>query len=180
MNSFRTETFNISESGRIESFFIQGGLRWQSITLLTNSTLKIRKLGLRPSVQVSETTGDIRGGFSTSKDIYGKVWDLGVRAVQAACVEAESQPSTWEVIREGAFIRGQYPAVSAKGNNFSMYTLEFHTKITAGGTGWRVSGGANGGYGAYFVLTSSGPELESQSIYESKGCWKQCEGHYTA
>ena len=31
MISFRTETFNITATGKTESFFIQGGQRWQSI-----------------------------------------------------------------------------------------------------------------------------------------------------
>ncbi|KAJ5618316.1 hypothetical protein N7528_006959 [Penicillium herquei] len=162
-NSFRTETFNVSKAGKIEAFLLQGGLRWQSITLLDNSTLTITNLGLRPSVVIHETQ-DLRGSFSTSNDGYQDVWDLGARAVQAACYDAGSQPSTWQITQDGAFIPGQYPAVSAKGNGFSNYTLEFQTKITTGGTGWRVAGGANGGYGAYFVLTSNGPVLQNSNI----------------
>ena len=160
MNSFRSETFNITEAGKTESFFLQGGLRWQSIVLLSGSSVKIRAAGIRPSVDVKDPN-DLPGSFSTSKDIYQEVWGLGARAVQAACVDIGSQPSTWEVSDKGAFIRGQQPAVSVKGMDFSMYTLEFSTKITAGATGWRVAAGVNGGYGAYFVLTSDGPKLQS-------------------
>ena len=65
------------------------------------------------------------------------------------------------VTDQGSFFRGQYPAVSGKGWIFDMYTLEFLTRITSGGTGWRVAGGANEGYAAYFVLTSSTPGLDS-------------------
>jgi hypothetical protein len=39
--------------------------------------------------------------------------------------------------------------------------MSFSTKITRGGTGWRVAAGPNGGYGAYFVLTSNGPQYLS-------------------
>ncbi|KAJ5729584.1 uncharacterized protein N7483_004092 [Penicillium malachiteum] len=144
-NSFRTETFNITSAGKSEALLLQGGLRWQSITLLDNYTLTITNAGLRPSVIIN-VTQDLRGSFSTSNDGYQEVWDLGARAVQAACYDAGSQPSTWQITQDGAFIPGQYPAVSAKGNGFSNYTLEFQTKITTGGTGWRVAGGANGGY----------------------------------
>ncbi|KAJ5703137.1 hypothetical protein N7488_010685 [Penicillium malachiteum] len=162
-NSFRTETFNVSKAGEFEALLLQGGLRWQSITLLDNSTLTITNVGLRPSVVINDTQ-DLRGSFSTSNGGYQDVWDLGARAVQAACYDAGSQPSTWQITQDGAFVPGQYPAVSAKGNGFSNYTLEFQTKIITGGTGWRIADGANGGYGAYFVLTSFGPVLQNSNI----------------
>ncbi|CAI7634564.1 unnamed protein product [Penicillium pancosmium] len=163
MNSFRHETFNISHSGTTESYFIQGGLRWQSITLIGDTPITIRKAGLRPSVNITDPES-LPGSFSASKDIYQQVWNLGGRAVQAACVEKYSQPSTWDISDQGAFIRGQFPAVSALGNGFGNYTLEFRTKISTGGTGWRVAGGANGGYGPYFVLSSNQKELISPNI----------------
>lgn len=163
MNSFRTETFNITDSGKTQSFFLQGGLRWQSITLIGNTPITIRNVGLKPSVSISDPES-LPGSFSTSEYMYEQVWNLGARAVEAACVDARSQPSTWEMSDEGALIRGQYPAVSALATSFSNYTLEFSTKITAGGTGWRVAGGANGGYGAYFVLTSNKEGLTSTNI----------------
>ncbi|KAJ5732287.1 hypothetical protein N7493_003768 [Penicillium malachiteum] len=162
-NSFRTETFNVSKAGKIEALLLQGGLRWQSITLLDDSTLTITNVGLRPSVVIKDTQ-DLRGSFSTSNDGYQDVGHLGARAVQAACYDARSQPSTLQITHDGVFIQGQHPAVSAKGNGFSNYTLEFQTKITTGGTGWRVAGGANGGYGAYFFLTSNGPVLQNSNI----------------
>lgn len=160
MNSFRTETFNITTAGRTESFFIQGGQRWQTITLLSNTSVSIRNIGFRASVNI-KPSDQLVGAFSASKDSYDGLWDLGARAVQAACVEANSQPSTWEISNEGALIRGQYPGVSARGIGYSNYTMSFTTKITKGGTGWRVSAGANSGYGAYFVLTSNGPQYLS-------------------
>lgn len=162
-NSFRTETFNISQSGKTESSLLQGGLRWQSITLLGNLSLTISDIGLRPSVPINATS-DLPGSFSTSNQSYEAVWGLGARAAQASCFEANTQPSTWVISDDGAFIQGQFPAVSALAATWSNYTLEFQTKITTGGTGWRVAGGANGGNGAYFVLTSSGPALESFNI----------------
>lgn len=159
-NSFRAETFNITGVGKTESSLLQGGLRWQSITVLGNSSLTISDIGLRPTVSINATT-DLSGSFSASNDSYQAVWGLGARAAQASCFEANTQPSTWVITDDGAFIQGQFPAVSALAATWSNYTLEFQTKITTGGTGWRVAGGANGGYGAYFVLTSNGPALES-------------------
>ncbi|CZR61468.1 uncharacterized protein PAC_11364 [Phialocephala subalpina] len=160
MNSFRTETFNITTAGTTESFFIQGGQRWQTVTLLSNTSVTIASVGFKASVDI-EPLDNLVGKFSSSSDVYDGLWGLGARAVQASCVEANSQPSTWEISNDGALIRGQYPGVSAKGTNYGDYTMSFSTKITRGGSGWRVAAGPNGGYGAYFVLTSDGPQLLS-------------------
>lgn len=160
MNSFRTETFNISGTGRTESFLLQGGLRWQTISLLTNDSITIDQIGLQPSVDI-QPTSELLGAFNASSDVLNGVWSLGARAVQAACVEAQSQPSTWEVTPNGTLIRGQYPAQSSKGVIFGNYTLEFSTQILQGGTGWKVADGISGGYGPYFIVTSGGPQLAS-------------------
>lgn len=175
MNSFRTETFNISGStltesselfnvsssggsGMTESFFLQGGQRWQSVTLLSNDSITISAIGFRPSVTVLPVSS-LTGAFSASDDSLDEIWNLGSRAVQVACVDANTQPSTWELSDNGALVRGQYPVTSALGEDYDSYTLTFFTKIVRGGTGWRVAGGANGGYGAYFVLTSNATQL---------------------
>ncbi|TKA79701.1 hypothetical protein B0A49_01457 [Cryomyces minteri] len=158
VNSFRTETFNISQAGRTESFFLQGGQRWQTITLLTNTSVTIKSAGFRPSVDIKPASS-LPGAFSASIEDYTGFWDLGPRALQAACVEKNSQPSTWEVTSHGALIRGQYTAQSAKGITFGNYTMASSTKIVSGGTGWRVAIGANGGYGPYFLVTTGGPQL---------------------
>jgi hypothetical protein len=160
MNSFRTETFNITSSGVTESFFIQGGQRWQTVTLLSNTSVTISNVGFRPSVDI-KPTDNLVGSFSASNDVYDGVWGLGARAVQAACVEVNSQPSTWEISEDGALIHGQYPGVSALGLSYDDYSMSFSTKITRGGTGWRVAAGPNAGYGAYFVLTSDSPQYLS-------------------
>lgn len=157
MNSFRTETFNITSPGMTESFFIQGGQRWQTVTLLSNTSVTISNVGFRPSVDI-KPADNLVGSFSASNEGYDGLWGLGARAVQAACVDVNSQPSTWEISKDGALIRGQYPGVSALGLSYGDYTMSFTTKITRGGTGWRVAAGPNAGYGAYFVLTSDSPQ----------------------
>jgi hypothetical protein len=101
MNSFRTETFNITDAGQIESFLLQGGQRWQSITLLTNTSITFSGVGFRATVGIQDV-GSLTGAFSASNSSYQDVWNLGARAVQAACVEANSQPSTWELTSDGA------------------------------------------------------------------------------
>lgn len=155
-NSFRTETFNLTKPGRVESFFVQGGQRWETVRLVTNSTVTFNAVGFNSTaehVAKNETVGQ----FSSSNGLYDRIWDLGARVVQVACVDAGNAPSTWEITDDGAFIRGQQTAQSANGTTLGNYTLSFATKIVRGGTGWRVASSTTPG-GAVFYLTSSYPE----------------------
>lgn len=152
--SFRAETFEIKQSGYLESFFVQGGQRWQSMRLLTNDSVTIERVGFRAtSAHTSED--QLPGHMKTENSTYNKVFNLGGRVVQEACVDAGNAPSTWEITNEGALVRGQASAQSAQGILLAAanYTLEFATKIKRGGTGWRVGSGSNP-YGPYFVLTT--------------------------
>lgn len=164
MNSFRTETFNITQPGQIQSYFLQGGQRWMSVTLLTGASVTIRAAGFEASVSVIEPE-NLPGTFSSSNSTFDAVWGLGARAVQAACIDEGSQTSLWDISSEGAYIRGQYPAVTSKStSDWNLYTLEFSTKIDSGGTGWKMVTGPSSGYGAYFVLTSNTAGLASAAL----------------
>lgn len=154
-NTFRTETFEVKEPGTLKSFFLQGGLRWQTIRLLTNGSVTFSSIGLRTSTPII-ANDHLPGSFNSSNEIYNEIWGLGAKAVQAACVDKGTLRSTWEVTHDGALIRGQQTAQSFKGVAYSNYTMSFMTKIVRGGTGWKVASSVNG-HGPYFVLTSSYP-----------------------
>jgi hypothetical protein len=157
-NTWRVETFNITDVGYTESFFVQGGQRWQTIRLLTNNSLTFKRVGFR-STSEHEELDQQPGHMDTNNDVYNRIFDLGGRVVQVACVDAGNAPSTWEITDEGAIIRGQASAQSSTGTliGAANYTMEFHTKIVRGGTGWRVASAIQP-LGPYFVLTSNYPE----------------------
>lgn len=155
-NTFRVETLNITETGYVESYFVQGGQRWQTARLVTNGTVTIDGVGIRltsPNIDADELPGHL----SVNNEVYDRVFDLGGRVVQAACVDAGNAPSTWEITKAGAYIRGQATAQSSLGTSASNYTLEFDVKIVRGGAGWRVASAIQP-LGPYFVLTSEYPE----------------------
>ncbi|KAF2146983.1 glycoside hydrolase family 78 protein, partial [Aplosporella prunicola CBS 121167] len=155
-NTFRIETFDVSSTGRQQSFFIQGGQRWQALKLLSEERLTICGVGFASGNDI-RAPEDLPGQFESSNDMYNKVWALGVRSTQLSCIAKGTAPSTWKITEDGAFIRGQAPAQSTLGTSFSNYTLTFSTKIARGGVGWRAAAGLKG-YGPYFVLTSEYPE----------------------
>lgn len=156
-NTFRVETFNVTEPRDVQSFFIQGGLRWQSLRLLNSqSTIQVCRVGV---ISANDRTAvdALPGHFECSNPAYNEIWALGPRTVQQACISKHSAPSTWEVTKDdGVYLRGQQPAQSVKGASFANYTMTFRSKIVRGGTGWKIASGV-GGYGPYFVLTSEYP-----------------------
>ena len=155
MNSYRTETFNITDLGHFQSYFIQGGLRWMTVTLVTGDSLSISNAGIEGSFTYQDPS-TLPGTFHASDTTFDEVWDLGARAVQASCFDAGTQNSTWDITPDGALIRYQQPPVSANGSSWDTYTLEFTTKIVSGGVGWKFAS-SQGSYGAYAVLTSNVP-----------------------
>ncbi|PWY93095.1 Six-hairpin glycosidase [Aspergillus sclerotioniger CBS 115572] len=154
-NTFRVETFNVTSTGKVESFFIQGGLRWQNLLLLTEGSVRICQAGIR-SGNDRTPVNELPGFFESSNNLYNEIWALGPRTVQQACIASNTAPSTWEVTSDGVYLRGQQPAQSVIGASFANYTMDFHTKIVRGGTGWKVAAGV-GGFGPYFVLASEYP-----------------------
>jgi hypothetical protein len=155
MNTFRTETFNVTGPGRFQANLLQGGQRWQTVTLLTNESISFSEVGFVPTVKILPTDG-LPGSFTSSKSSYAEIWGLGARVVQAACFDEGSQPATWNITEDGALIPGQQPANSPLGYSLEDYTLSFMTKIVRGGTGWRVLS-ADLRSGPYFVITSNYP-----------------------
>jgi len=123
-NSFRVETFKVTETGYIESFFVQGGQRWQTARLITNGSVTIDHLGFRATSSNLDAEM-LPGRLQTSDKTLNLVLDLGGRVAQVACVDAGNAPSTWEITKEGAYIRGQTSAQSSLGVDAVNYTLEF-------------------------------------------------------
>jgi hypothetical protein len=155
-NTFRVETFNVTDTGYIESFFVQGGQRWQTARLITNGSVTIDHLGFRATSSNLDPEG-LPGRLETSDKTLNRVLDLGGRVAQVTCVDAGNAPSTWEITEEGAYIRGQTSAQSSLGVEAVNYTLEFDVRIARGGAGWRIAS-AMQPLGPYFVLTSEYPE----------------------
>lgn len=156
-NTFRVETFNVTEADRVESFFQQGGLRWQRLRLLNDDrNVTICGVGIRSFNDRTDVT-ELPGYFESSNPLYNEIWKLGARTVQQACIEKGTAPTTWELTADGVLLRGQQSAQSALGAGFANYTMSFKTKIVRGGTGWRVAT-SPASFGPSFLLTSEYPE----------------------
>jgi hypothetical protein len=136
-NSYRVETFQVTEQGYFEAFLLQGGQRWQSIRLLTQGTIHFSSVGFIPSVSILDID-DIPGKFNCDDDVLNKVWRLGAKASTMSCIEQNSQKAMWKVDLAGTFMHGMRSGLSVKGASLKDYSLEFDARIERGGIGWVV------------------------------------------
>lgn len=137
-NSFRVETFNITQPGCYKSRFVQGGQRWQALRLLTDSFVTIRNVGLESTINTVEVR-DLPGAFSCSDNILNDIWKLGARATIDSCLGKSTQPAVWQIDpNNGAYVANQRPAMTIEGHSFANYTLEFDAFIDRGGLWWAV------------------------------------------
>ncbi|KAI5477313.1 Six-hairpin glycosidase [Pseudohyphozyma bogoriensis] len=158
-NTFRVETFNITQTGSTSSYFIQGSQRWVSIKLLAGPGLAFSSLGFRATSD--HTPLDlISGSFNSSSTLLDRIWSLGPTAVHVSCVKNGTQTATWERAGDsGVLVRGQKPGRTYKLVDklpTTMYNLTFQTKIARGGAGWQVDAGL-GGQGIWMFLTGNLP-----------------------
>lgn len=58
--TFRVETFNITQTGDLSGYFIQGSQRWQSIKLISGKKLVIQRAGFISSVDRSPVCDQFR------------------------------------------------------------------------------------------------------------------------
>lgn len=74
-NTYRVETFEITEPGDISSFLLQGGQRWQSIRLITDGEIGFESAGFVPSVPVVDID-DLPGSFSCDDEDLNEIWKV--------------------------------------------------------------------------------------------------------
>lgn len=138
-NSFRAETFNVTGTGRLVAPLLQGGQRWQSITLLTGGSISFDSVGLEATVDTTPVD-ELPGAFESSDETFNEAWKLGALAASTACVEKGSQGAVWEVDPEkGALVQSTKPSITLEATGFADYTLDFETNIARSGVWWSVA-----------------------------------------
>lgn len=138
-NSFRAETFNVTDTGRLVAPLLQGGQRWQSITLLTGGSISFDSVGFEATVDTTPVD-ELPGAFESSDDTFNEAWKLGALAASTACVEKGSQGAVWEVDFDmGALVQSTKPSITLGATGFADYKLDFETNIARGGVWWSVA-----------------------------------------
>jgi hypothetical protein len=74
-NTYRVETFQINQTGRLQAYLLQGGQRWESIRLLTGGQVTFSSAGLIATIPVTDVDS-LPGGFASSDESLNEIWKV--------------------------------------------------------------------------------------------------------
>ena len=164
----RVNAYSILNPGLIVARLIQGGQRFQAITLTAPGTISLRRVGFRPSFFPSQKTdpestensprrgtdsrrtSNNQGFFRCSDSALTEIWNLGAYALDTNLVPAGSLPPTFTSTPEGLNVKGSTFCVYEKGVTWSNYTVTFDVQIVSNEIGWMVN--TDSVFGYRFVL----------------------------
>lgn len=153
----RSDSYTVTGTGTITNRYVQGGERYEELTLTSVGSLTLSALGVTYIADRTQAAG-YAGYFDSSSDQLNKIWYDGAYTAQIDSVPTGSLPGTWQSTG------GALDAVGSSGNNgagvlnqgtsWGDYTTTFQTEIVANQSGWIVRGqDAIDGYA--FILNDS-------------------------
>ncbi|HWU59479.1 MAG TPA: alpha-L-rhamnosidase C-terminal domain-containing protein, partial [Microbacteriaceae bacterium] len=149
----RTDTFAVSGPGTFTSTTVQGGQRYEVITLTTPGSVTLTRVGV--NYIADRTTADgYAGHFESSSDLLNRIWYDGAYTVQLDSVPTSSLPGAWTI--GGGALSAHEGGVGLlnEGSGWTDYTMSFDAAIEKNQVGWMVRGqDANNGY--LFILNSN-------------------------
>ncbi|KAH0346428.1 glycoside hydrolase family 78 protein, partial [Aureobasidium melanogenum] len=136
-NTYRVQHYNISASNMTHTDrLLQGGVRWQMLTLASAGDLVLSDVGMVPSYYTAKP----QGSFECSNAKWTDVWDTGARTLALSMVAAESIPELWQILPEGAFIESAAPQPYAglQAQSLTSYEMVFDVRPVLGGFSFKV------------------------------------------
>ncbi|TIA55360.1 glycoside hydrolase family 78 protein [Aureobasidium pullulans] len=136
-NTYRAQHYNISASNSTHtSRLLQGGVRWQILTLSSPGELILSEVGIIPSYYTPRP----RASFDCSNRNWTNIWRAGAQTVALSMIAAQSIPDFWQISSEGAFIESAAPQPYAglQAQALTSYQMNFMVKPITGGFSFKV------------------------------------------
>lgn len=152
----RSDSYVVTAPGTITNRAVQGGERYEIITLTSPGTLTLTAAGIHYIADRTQASG-YQGHFLSSSDELNRIWYDGVYTAQLNSVPNGSLPGAF-TIKGGALdaygVSDNYGVgLLRQGASWSDYTTTFDTNIVANQAGWVVRGqGPGDGY--LFILNA--------------------------
>lgn len=150
----RHDTYPVSAPGTITARYVQGGERYEEITLTSPGTLTLADAGVH---YIADRTGadGYQGYFVSSSDQLNRIWYDGAYTDQLDSAPTGSLPGNWTVTGGALDDFGGDVGLLKQGALWGDYTTTFDTNIVTNQAGWVVRGqDADNGY--VFILNAAG------------------------
>jgi alpha-L-rhamnosidase len=142
----RVDDLTVASPGRLTTGLIQGGERYERITLVTPGTVALSSIGIHFTA-VRATASDYRGWFASSSPELDRIWYDGAYTTQLDELPAATVPPVWVVSAGALEARGGSVGVLGQGHSWTDYTMSFDTRVVDTDTGWVVrASSASSGY----------------------------------
>ena len=135
---------------------IQGGERWQALTLAAPGSVTLQQVGVRSKTFHPPVTEN-SGSFKCSDPNLNEIWGLGAYTGPLCQVVAGSLPPTWSVISQGLDVTGGTYSSYQAGDTWTDFTATLEVQIVTNEASWLVRSSHSSGY--RFVLGADNDTL---------------------
>jgi alpha-L-rhamnosidase len=162
----RYDTYQVSQPGRITNAMIQGGERYEEISLTTPGTVSLSAVGILYTPPLAKPDS-YSGYFVSSSDQLNRLWYDGVYTAEMDQLPVGTSGPRWNTDQGSLDVPGTTAGTGllTAGKLWTDYTLTFTTMITANEAGWMVRGqDAQDGY--LLILDASTDTLGGANVLQ--------------
>jgi alpha-L-rhamnosidase len=133
----RVNTYPLKGYERIVNRLVQGGERFQAVTLTSPGSVTLRRVGIQPTFFFPHHSAN-RGYFRCSDSALNEIWHLGAYTLRLDQVPPESIPPLWTVSGQGLDVKYCPIAVHQGGGGWTDYTVSFNVQVLSNEAAWVV------------------------------------------
>jgi alpha-L-rhamnosidase len=138
----RVSLFPVAGTGAITSTSVQGGERYEVISLSTPGSVTLSSAGIQ-SLYTAPTSKTL-GSFVSSSDALNRIWTAGAYTVEMTRLAPSALPLAWQVSSDGVTIGTSGTGIVQKSGTWpSDYSMSFDVRVNRNGAGWVMRDASN-------------------------------------
>ena len=138
----RSDSYTVTQPGVISNQYIQGGERYQELTLQSPGSVTLTFARIRFTAYPG-TPSTYGGYFASSSPELNKLWYAGAYTLDLNMLPPDSPAGYWSI--QDGYLRdsGGDTGLLKAGNDWTDYTMSFQTRINGQQSGFVVRGASN-------------------------------------
>ena len=140
MDTYRVNLYkNITGPTKHTNRLIQGGFRFQELSLGSVGQITLKNVGVKPTTSTTPISS-LPGSFECSDDAINQIWNVGARTIQLNEIPANTIPVFWDISSEGSYVDSQAPQVlsTITAASLTSYVVDFQVKPIVDGFSFSV------------------------------------------